>query len=121
MQSHRQVLEFALLDGITPLSVLEDDATFSRTFAKEAARFLRRVPADWEGLMFGGQSKEVRAVVPGDLRCVNCQRTHGYAVRGRYLRALYQHWISTAGHCDHRMGELQRRFKVYAPDPFLVG
>jgi hypothetical protein len=121
MQSHRQVLERAIMDDAGTLLVLEDDAICRRDFTAEVRQFLAKVPRDWDGLMLGGQAMEVRQVGPGVLRCMSCHRTHAYAVRGPYMRALYQHWISTVGHCDHRMGEIQRQFNVYAPDPFLIG
>jgi hypothetical protein len=121
MQSHRHVLERAILDGVDSLLILEDDAIIRPTFAQDVKCFLADVPPDWDGLMLGGQSFDNRPCLPGILRCFNCQRTHAYAVRGAYLRDLYQHWISTSGHCDHRMGEIQHRYRVYAPEPFLVG
>ena len=121
MQSHRQVLEQAIMKGVNSLLILEDDATFRPSFAADVSAFLAEVPGNWDGLMLGGQVVESLKVKPGILRCMNCQRTHAYAVRGRYLKALYQHLISTAGHCDQRMGDIQARYNIYAPDPFLVG
>jgi hypothetical protein len=121
MQSHRHVLERAIMVNAPSILVLEDDAIFKPSFAEDVAKFLTEVPSDWEGLMLGGQTFESRPVKPGVIQCINCQRTHAYAVRGRYLRDLYQHWVSNAGHCDHLMGEIQHRYRVYAPDPFLVG
>lgn len=121
MQSHRQVLERALMSGIDSLLILEDDATFRRTFPTDVAMFLDQVPADWDGLMLGGQAYDASAAGAGVVRCRNCQRTHAYAVRGRYMRELYQHLVSTAGHCDHRMGDIQRRYNIYGAEPFLVG
>lgn len=123
MQSHRQILERAIMDGIDRLLVLEDDACFRASFRTEVARFLSLVPDDWDGLMLGGQhiNSEPIPISPGIVRCVNCQRTHAYAVRGRYLRDLYQKWCSSIGHCDHIMGPFAANYKVYAPDPFLIG
>jgi hypothetical protein len=39
------------------------------------------------------------------------------------LRDLYAIWCShtTQTHCDHIMGPLQGRYKVYAPEPFVFG
>jgi hypothetical protein len=122
MQSHRQVLERALIDGLDRLLVLEDDACFRPSFREDVTRFLEDVPPDWDQLMLGGQHMLPPAPVrPGVVRCMNCQRTHAYAVRGRYLRDLYRRWCSSSGHCDHVMGPFQREYRVYAPDPFLVG
>ncbi len=122
MQSHRHVLESAILDGVQSLLVLEDDACFRPSFRSDAQQFLANVPSDWDGLMLGGQHMDAgEMVAPGVVRCRNCQRTHAYAVRGRYLRDLYQKWCSSVGHCDHVMGPFAARYRVYAPEPFLVG
>jgi GR25 family glycosyltransferase involved in LPS biosynthesis len=128
MQSHRQILERAILDGVQNLLVLEDDLVLCPDFVEKAAAFLADVPDDWDQLMFGGQHMSSPLVVQpsasgraGVVQCTNCQRTHAYAIRGRYLRDLYQKWVSTQGHCDHIMGPFQRSYKVYAPDPFLCG
>lgn len=124
MQSHRQVLERAILDGVQKLLVLEDDLCLRRTFRADIARFLHSVPDDWDQLMLGGQHmKTPTSIQPGVARCRDCQRTHAYAVRGRYLRDLYALWCSpkSVTHCDHLMGPYQARYRVYAPDPFLCG
>lgn len=121
MQSHRQLLQTAIQDDIDTLLVFEDDAVFLENFTSTFETFLRTVPSDWDGLMLGGQHMQTPVPVsPGVVRCLNCQRTHAYALRGRYLREVYRRWISSSGHCDHIMGPMHRDFKVYAPDPFIV-
>jgi hypothetical protein len=131
MQSHRQILERAILDDVQRLLVLEDDLCLDDGFAEKIAGFLEVVPDDWEQLMLGGQhfGTPPQVVVPaqGDrpavVRCTNCQRTHLYAIRaGRFMRALYQRWMSTtSGHCDIVMGPMQANYRVYAPSPFPCG
>ena len=123
MQSHRQILEQAIMDEVDKLLVLEDDMCLSSDFVQRITDFLARVPRDWGQLMLGGQhSEDSTSRVKKDIvRCTNCQRTHAYAIRGRFMRALYRQWVSTSGHCDHRMGEIQGRYRVYAPDPFIFG
>jgi len=123
-QSHCQVLERAMMDGVNHLLVLEDDLCLRSDFGAEAERFFAQVPDDWDQLMLGGQHlRGARLVQPGLVRCLNCQRTHAYAVRGRFLRDLYSVWMSTKStvHIDWQMGPMQERYHVYAPDPFLVG
>jgi len=123
MLSHRRVLESAILDGVDKLLVLEDDARIGKDFTQKVKEFLENVPDDWDQLMLGGQhiGRSLPVTVNATVvRCKNTQRTHAYALRGDYLKALYQYWVSTVGHCDHRMGEVQIRYKVYAPKRFLV-
>ena len=122
MQSHRQILERAISDRVDTLLVLEDDACFRPGFRQEVERFLAAVPDDWDQLMLGGQHMaRPRPVGSGVVRCANCQRTHAYAIRGPFLRHLYSRWCAASGHCDHVMGPMQGGYRVYAPDPFLVG
>lgn len=128
MQSHRHILERAILDDVKQLLVLEDDLCLCDEFSQKVAAFLADVPGNWDQLMIGGQHMVPPTIVkpgqedrPGVVQCADCQRTHAYAIRGRFLRDLYQRWISTKGHCDHIMGPFQRSYFVYAPDPFLVG
>ena len=128
MQSHRHILEQAILDDVKQLLVLEDDMVLCDGFAEKAAAFLADVPGKWDQLMIGGQHmanpteiKPSQGEHLGIVQCTDCQRTHAYAIRGRFLRNLYQRWVSNKGHCDHIMGPFQRSYFVYAPDPFLAG
>jgi Glycosyltransferase family 25 (LPS biosynthesis protein) len=133
MQSHRQVLERAIADNRNSILVLEDDVCFIDDFRNEVTEFLRVVPDDWDQLMLGGQhiglnGRPIR-VKPGVYRCTDCERTHCYAVRGEFMRKLYQRWLGGGKfdgkvHCDWIMGrdpELQFQHKVYAPEFFLAG
>jgi Glycosyltransferase family 25 (LPS biosynthesis protein) len=123
--SHRDILLRAIQDGVSRLLVLEDDFTIKPGFPAKVKKFLAKVPDDWEGLMLGGQhiSAPTQTDIAGIVKCNNCQRTHCYAVRGNYLRDLCAAWSSPdcRTHCDHVMGPMQSRYKVYAPSPFLVG
>jgi hypothetical protein len=128
MQSHRHILERAILDDVKKLLVLEDDLCLCDGFSEKVASFLANTPDNWDQLMIGGQHMVTPVTIrpaegdrPGTVQCTDCQRTHAYAIRGRFLRDLYQRWISTKGHCDHIMGPFQRSYFVYAPDPFLAG
>ncbi len=122
MQSHRQILERAILDRVESLLVLEDDLITRPGFPGQVAEFLANVPADWDQLMLGGQHMgPTTPVSAGVVCCSNCHRTHAYAIRGNFMKVLYQRWMSSTGHCDHIMGPLQQQWKVYAPEPFLCG
>jgi hypothetical protein len=121
--SHRAVLEEAIKDGCKSLFVLEDDAVPAPGFADLAGQFLDRVPADWDCLMFGAE--HLRPPLPidrGVVRCVASNRSHAYAVRGRFMNVLASFWSNTTNdHCDLVLSSLMRHFKAYAPDPLLIG
>ena len=133
MRSHQQLLERVMMEGGGSVLVLEDDACFIDDFHIRIEEFLREVPDDWDQLMLGGQhvnqNGKPRLVKPGVYRCTDCERTHCYAIRGEFLKALYQRWLNGGEfngevHCDWIMGrdpELQLKHKVYAPERFLVG
>jgi hypothetical protein len=123
MLSHRGVIGQALRDGISSILVLEDDACPVENFAALAAEFIANVPEDWDGLMFGTQFLlPPTPVSSGVVRCVAANRTHAYAVRGRFMQTLLQFWSKTTNdHCDLVLSSLMRVFKVYAPLPLLIG
>lgn len=127
LRSHLVILERAIQEDVQTLLVLEDDAIFKETFAKDVAGFLAQVPADWECLMLGGQHVNSQPipvaagiVQPGGGGGI--QRTHCYALRGqRAMKELYRTWASSAVHCDWVMGPRMAQMNTYAPQPFLVG
>jgi len=125
LQSHRHVLERAIQDGMDSVLVLEDDALFMSGFADGVRTFLSNVPAAWDGLYLGGQHLGLpllapKLVAPGVVRVVNPNRTHAYAVRGKYMRELYSELCDFEGHCDALMGPLAGKRHVYAPSTWLV-
>jgi len=100
MLSHIRILEQALTDGLDRsggvLLVLEDDALFPPDFAERAVRFIRALPADWEQVYLGGQHRGLRVRPPQRVndevvRPFMVNRTQAYAVRGPFIRVLYQH------------------------------
>jgi len=133
LESHRQILSRALADGVKSILILEDDVCFTESFREDVQRFLHVVPDDWDQLMLGGQHLnylgEPTKVKPGVLRCTDCERTHGYAIRGEFMRKLSARWSGGGKyngneHCDKIMGrdpEMQFAHKVYAPEFFLIG
>lgn len=122
-QSHIQVLQRALMDGVKSLLVFEDDAVFQSDFTATLHRFMEAVPVNWECLMLGGQHMSNPVPVSdGIVRCTNTQRTHAYAVYGNAIRDLCQMWQGSRNHIDWDMGPFfGKRGKTYAPDPFMVG
>ena len=109
---------------------MEDDVCFIADFIKHVRGFLKAVPSDWDQLMLGGQHlKESVLVKPGVRLCTDCERMHCYAIRGEFMKRLYQRLsgggkFNGNGHCDWILGrdpELQVAHKVYAPEFFIAG
>ena len=123
LRSHVTILERAVMDDVGSVLVLEDDLVWHSDAWDRLNAFLAAVPSDWDQLMLGGQhmGKPGEAVSPGVVRCLNCQRTHAYAIRGPALHDLLKLWYPCRTHIDHIMGPWQRGWRVYAPDPFVFG
>lgn len=122
MQSHRQILERALMDGVQRLLVLEDDCKVKKTFVDDISIFLRNVPPEWDQLMLGGQHHGPSTDIGDSIfKCTNCQRTHAYAVTPKLMQELYKIWHKTTVHCDWVMGQAQLNNNVYAPKKFVFG
>jgi hypothetical protein len=122
-QSHLQVLQRAIMDGVERLLVLEDDAEFRDTFLEDVSPFMQSIPPDWECLMLGGQHMAPPSHAgPGWVRCRNTQRTHCYAVTREGMLTLASLWSASVNHIDWDMGpKLGQRKKTYAPSVFVVG
>lgn len=123
-ESHLCILRRCLNEQIEPVLVLEDDIYLCPNFPERLDTFIKEVPDDWDGLMLGGQHHSNPSLVqPGVVRCRNTQRTHAYVARGRFLRETYLQWSSPEQtvHIDWTFGIVQRKCRVYAPDPFLFG
>lgn len=125
LRSHVAVLERAVMDRVNTLLVFEDDVTWKADDGWDRlGAFLASVPPAWDQLMLGGQHMAPPVPVegrPGVVRCVNCQRTHAYALRGGALRDLLKVWYGCNRHIDHVMGPWQGGREVYAPERFVFG
>lgn len=134
-ESHRAILAEALVEKLSRILILEDDAYVCRpaSFADDVTRVLDAVEKlGWDCLMLGGQ--HVNRNGTGDptpageggagiLRCRDCERTHAYALSGaKVMAGLYKLWSGSITHIDWNAGPyLGRSFRTYAPDPFLFG
>lgn len=122
--SHLTILQRCLMEDVGSVLILEDDADLPPGLGAEARDFLSHVPEDWEGIMLGGQHhRQAKPVAghPGVVRVQYAQRTHAYAARGNYLRGLQERWGNATVHIDWKMQEWQHRYRVYAPERWLIG
>ncbi len=129
LRSHVTLLEKAYADGVENVLVLEDDATWMKGVTSEddsswkrLSKFMNEVPSDWEMLMLGGQHQGTpEKVKDGVVKCLNCQRTHAYAIRRSLIPELLDLWKRCDTHIDHWLGPWQADRKVYAPHRFIFG
>jgi hypothetical protein len=123
LQSHLRILDSAIADNVRALLVLEDDAYPIKNITSQATKFLQNVPDDWDGLMLGAEHLlPPTPIAPGVVRCHAANRSHAYAVRGKFMQILAHFWRNTKNdHCDIVISSLMRHFKLYAPDPLLIG
>lgn len=121
--SHLRILQDCLMDDVTSVMILEDDADICDGFSEKVAEFLAKVPSDWEGIMLGGQhhAPPIPTGIPGVVRVRYAQRTHCYIARPTYMKALQRRWGNATVHIDWLMRDWQHQHVVYAPDLWLVG
>ena len=134
--SHLRIWEDAINDGTESVLVFEDDAVLCDDFTSQAERFLSQVPADWDLLFLGGHHCPDTVPIRINEQVFRPEaswRTHGYAVRGEFIKTLYQHVCQFnapgrftypgAYHVDHQIAELMRDVKVraFCPPRWLVG
>jgi hypothetical protein len=107
-----------------PILMMEDDAVLVDGFADKARDFIRKVEAfdpEWQGMFLGGQHMDTpNKVAEGIIRCGRVGRTHCYAARGEFLRALYRAWVFAPIHIDWVQEFVVPLYRVYAPERFLV-
>lgn len=118
-----RVLEEALNDKLQSILVLEDDAIWRGDFASQVDDFLKKVPANWECLFFGGQNmKTPKTIDEGIALSVNTQRTHCIGLQRDGIRKAYINMMEADWHIDHKFGPETGKWKTaYQPEPFLVG
>jgi len=121
--SHLRILQDCLMDDVQSVLILEDDADITEGFPERVAEFLAKEPSDWEGIMLGGQhpAPPIPTEIPGVVRVRYAQRTHAYAARPSYMKALRRGWGNATVHIDWLMRDWQHQHIVYAPDPWLIG
>jgi len=122
-QSHRHILEKAILDGVKSLFVFEDDAVPADDFEQRLPAFFNKLPADWDSLWLGGQNfGPLVRVSPNVVQLKNPHRMHAYALRGKAIEAVYGKLLNGLTHCDHTITPwVGNAFKVYAPSRPLMG
>lgn len=138
-QSHLQVIESALKDGVKTLLVVEDDAIFQNDGGRLAEEFMEALPRDWEQVYLGGQHRWApeQGQHPAIYHAKSVHRTHCYGLSRRGMRRVRQ-WLldwgryvaetrvagkKFGGHIDHWLecGHRSGAWRVYAPTFWLCG
>jgi GR25 family glycosyltransferase involved in LPS biosynthesis len=122
LRSHVTILERCIMEGVDSVLMLEDDVTWHGKAWEELERFMSVVPTDWHQLMLGGQHiRQPKILSEGVGKVSNTQRTHAYAIRGAAMKSLLNLWYTASVHIDWAMGDWQRGWNVYCPEPFIFG
>ena len=125
LQSHRQVLERAIMDHTDRLLIIEDDICLRDDFRIRVSEFLATVPPKWDAIMLGGEHMEPPDKQSVPARCTNTQRTHCYALSAKFMQVVYKAWSDPRNfnqHCDWIMAPMLRHVNAYCPRPtFLAG
>lgn len=120
--SHVMILADCLNRGVEEALILEDDATLLPSFRAKYDAFMEAVPADWNGIMLGGQHHSPpMETCPGVVQVRYAQRTHAYVARRPYMKALLHRWHNATVHIDWLMKDWHHRQGVYAPERWLIG
>ncbi len=111
------------MDGVDTVLMLEDDVTWQADAWPRLRQFITNVPNNWSQLMLGGQHLQPShdIGIKGLVKCANTQRTHAYVAKGAAIKSLLGLWYTCEVHIDWRMGDWQKDWQVYAPDPFIFG
>jgi len=62
--SHLRILQDCLMEDVSSVMILEDDADLCEGFPEKVAAFLAKVPSDWEGIMLGASTTHRRFPPP---------------------------------------------------------
>ena len=110
------------MEDVGSVLILEDDVTWFSDAWERLDAFMRDVPSDWHQIMLGGQ--HMRSPKPHSnsvVRTTNTQRTHAYAIRQPAMKSLLNLWYTCSVHIDWQMGDWQKAWQVYSPEPFIFG
>lgn len=134
VQSHISILEQALSETDPPpyVCVFEDDALFlTPVETKKKAMRVHRRHADWDVILLGGNNFPPFHPVDDDCaRVANCQTTHAYIVKYRFIPTLIENFkhsqtllssTQDGGQAlDQQWKHLQRQFKFLLLYPVAV-
>jgi hypothetical protein len=111
--------------------ILEDDVLFFKTAESMFNLFIEKLgDRDWGQLYLGGQHTNApEEVEPGLFKCASVNRTHAYAVNGKYVAKIHAaiaswHQYTLTNHHVDRQFETHHNFgswPVYAPTWWIAG
>jgi GR25 family glycosyltransferase involved in LPS biosynthesis len=120
--SHISILQKELAND--QVAIFEDDCLFVHDFPERYQELMDSLPDDWDAVFFGGQhvDKPLHTPIPNLVRAQNCHRTHGYMIRGKYMKHMLDVWSNCKTHLDFVWGMFhQKSWNVYCPTQWLCG
>lgn len=135
-QSHIRAIEWAIVENVQRLLILEDDVCFVPDFRAKLAYHLKELPPDWDQWYLGAQYLQYAGRPPWRINratreIYNANRTHAYALSRQGMYKVYR-WLTNYPqwrdygnnfHIDHYLGvgHKQARWSVYGPTQWLCG
>jgi GR25 family glycosyltransferase involved in LPS biosynthesis len=122
LQSHIKVCDLAIQSGHSKVLILEDDFRLVGNFPTRLAKFIQHVPGDWDGIWLGGGKKRSWDKGNGVVQLLHSALAHGYSLRRNAIQR-YRKFISNPSinrDFDTVFANLMPRFKIYAPDQWMI-
>lgn len=119
-QSHVNVIQQAVDDGVSRLFVFEDDADFVPDFERKLNEFLSKVPQQWDMLYLGAWIHQSEPVVDGVVRLLDSYSAHAYGINTAFMELA----LASAKHrntpIDIALSITHPRINAYCAKPALV-
>jgi len=117
LQSHKK----ALVGNHECLTILEDDVIFHHDFTNRFKSFMCKVP-DWDGIMWGCVHMTLpKFVNPQVVQCTYTLGAYAFTVKPHVAAELIAMYEVGDKQSDVCIGELQSKYKFYAPTEGLIG
>jgi hypothetical protein len=118
-QSHLDIMQKAVDDGVEKLFIFEDDASFIEGFNEKLEKVWKQLPEDWE-VFYGGLWLHQFKPYSEDLVIpVDSYSAHAYGMNRSALLEIYRS-VQGRTHIDLELSVLNSRLKAYCAKPALV-
>ena len=119
-QSHVNVIQQAVDDGVQRLFVFEDDAQFVLDFERKLNGFLSKLHPKWDMMYLGAWIHQSEPVAEGVVRLLDSYSAHAYGINTEFMELA----LASAKHrntpIDIALSMTHPRINAYCAKPALV-